>query len=294
MLLSTQTDVLTKLYGEKAAVEMIAAAGFDAVDYSQFDIKTDEGDPESGKNYEKFASELRKIADGCGVVFNQSHAPFPSYIESDPKRSEEMLCKTKRSIEIALLLGAKQICVHPVTFPNDEEREFEFNLEFYNSFVPLFKGSGMKIGVENMWWNDRSAGALRPGACGTSQRMKRLFDALDSKYFTCLLDIGHCGLAGESPERFITELGGTRLGALHVHDNDFKSDMHALPFTRSINWKSVTAALAEIGYAGEFTFEADNFLKSMPEEIVPQALGFLHTVGRQLISMIEAHKNAEK
>ena len=287
MILSTQTDCAAKIFGDRKAVEMIAAAGFDAVDYSMFEVKNDDDHPVLSDNYEKYAHELRKTAEENGVFFNQSHAPFPSYINDDNHYNSIIFDRIKRSIEFSAILGVKQICVHPAIFPNDENREYEFNLEFYNSLIPTIKDTGIKIGVENMFWYDKDAKAIRPGACGTSQRMIRLFDSLDSKYFTCLLDIGHCGLVGEKAENFIRSLGTERLGALHVHDNNYKSDMHTLPFTCSINWENVTAALKDIKYAGEFTFEADCFLYPLPNNIVSDGLSFMNIVGRQLISMIE-------
>ena len=38
MLLVTQTDMLGRYFGDIKAVEMIADAGFDAIDYSMFEI----------------------------------------------------------------------------------------------------------------------------------------------------------------------------------------------------------------------------------------------------------------
>ncbi|MBR5527646.1 MAG: sugar phosphate isomerase/epimerase [Clostridia bacterium] len=290
MILSVETHPLLERYGDRKAIELIANAGFDAIDYSQFALRTDESHPVLSANYEKYAHELKTFANGKGVYFNQSHAPFPSFLESDTKYSETIFERIKRSIEFAALLGAKQICVHPITFPNNEDRELEFNLEFYNKLIPCAKQFGIKIGVENMFWRDTTARALRPGACGTSQRMIKLFDMLDPRYFTCLLDIGHSGLVGEKPENFIKALGHDRLGALHVHDNDHKNDMHTIPFSQSIEWKDVTEALADIEYAGDFTFETSLFPGRYPDEFVPEAMSFLCKTGRLLISMIENHK----
>lgn len=291
MILSTETHPLYERFGDKQAINFIANAGFDAIDYSQFALRTDDSHPVLSSNYEAYAAELKKIAQDKGLCFNQSHAPFPSYLASDEKYSTEMFAKIKRSIEFAAMLGAKQICVHPVTFPNDEDRELEFNLEFFGRLLPTAKEFGIKIGVENMFWRDTCAHAIRPGACGTSQRMIKLYDKLDPQHFTCLLDIGHCGLAGEKPDIFIRSLGHDRLGALHVHDNDHKNDMHTIPFSQSIDWKDVTRALADVDYSGDFTFEASLFPKPYPDDFVPEALSFLCKTGHLLISMIQNSAN---
>lgn len=287
MMLTAETNIVSDKFGEEKAVAMLAHAGFDAIDYSQFDLRTNGSHPVLGPSYDVYANRLRKAAEDEGICFRQSHAPFPSYMDGKDSYNSEIFAKIKRSVEVAGILGAKVICVHPVSFPNDEEREFEFNVAFYQSLEPYAKAAGVKIGVENMFWRDNAAGCIRPGACGTAERMIRVFDALNPDSFTCLLDIGHCGLAGESADDFIRKLGGKRLGALHVHDNNFKEDMHTLPFTRGIDWKKVTGALHDVSYPGDFTFEANTFLAPFPDELVPDALSLLCKVGRQLINMIE-------
>lgn len=293
MILTTQNLALTKYYDAEEAIRMTAAAGFDALDCSLVEERIHSAFDDMS---EKKALSMKKCADDCGIRFRQAHAPFPSYRQEKEfeNYNVDVRRKIERSIEFSALLGVKVICIHPAIFLHDEEREFSFNLEFYNSFVPLLKETGIKIGVENMFWHDRQADALRPSACGTPARMIRLYDALDPTYFTCLLDIGHCGLVGEDPARFIRTLGGKRLGALHVHDNDFHTDQHTLPFTRSINWSSVTDALREIGYAGDFTYEDDAFLTKFSVALYPDALRFMHAVGRQLISMIENGTDSAK
>ena len=262
MIISTQTECVFSRFDEKCGIEMFKNAGFSALDYSMFFLKNQDDHVILSQNLEKYALELKKIANENGIIFNQTHAPFPTYILNDTKYNESIFEKLKRSIEFSAVLGAGQVCIHPVTFPNDEDKEFELNLNFYNSLSDTAKKAGIRIGIENMFWTDKDACSIRPGACGTSQRMIRLFDALNDDTFVCLLDIGHCGLVGEKADIFIKNLGN-RLGALHVHDNDFKYDMHTVPFSRSVDFKSVTKALSDVKYKGEFTFEADMFLSKL-------------------------------
>ena len=54
---------------------------------------------------------------------------------------------------------------------------------------------------------------------------------------------------------------GHRLQALHIHDNDRWHDSHQIPFSMSIDFAPIAAALKEIGYKGWFTLEADYYLK---------------------------------
>ena len=41
---------------------------------------------------------------------------------------------------------------------------------------------------------------------------------------------------GNHQGKMIRALGGKRVKALHVHDNDLVRDVHTLPFTRKIDW----------------------------------------------------------
>ena len=81
-------------------------------------------------------------------------------------------------------------------------------------------------------------------------------------------------------------LGKEHLSCLHGHDVDFRHDCHTLPYTRNLNWDEITAALAEIEYEGDFTFEAAEFVKPFPAEIKEDALAFMAKVGRHLVGKI--------
>ena len=76
---------------------------------------------------------------------------------------------------------------------------------------------------------------------------------------------------------------------LHIHDVDYLHDNHTLPFMQKLPWESITAALAEIGYEGDFTYEANCFLQNLPAQLLEPACTFMAQTGRYLISRIEAH-----
>ena len=82
---------------------------------------------------------------------------------------------------------------------------------------------------------------------------------------------------------------GSRIDCLHVHDVDYLSDKHTMPFTQELDWEEIAVALGEIGYRGDFTYEANVFIKKMPQALWPDALKMMAAVGRYLISRIEAN-----
>ena len=153
---------------------------------------------------------------------------------------------------------------------------------------------GVKIALENMWGHSQVDSAkIVPNVCSYGRDLADYYDALDPKYFTVCLDIGHCGLVGQSADNAIRELGHSRLHALHVHDTDHVLDLHTLPFQGKINWETVCKALAEIDYDGDFTYEVGGtYLAHYKNDkiLMRKAFELMEVTGRKLISMIEEAK----
>ena len=66
---------------------------------------------------------------------------------------------------------------------------------------------------------------------------------------------------------------------------------HTMPFTKNLNWEAITRALAEIGYEGDFTFEADSFYEGFPPQLVPDACKLMERTGRYLVGRIQAQSD---
>jgi hypothetical protein len=83
-------------------------------------------------------------------------------------------------------------------------------------------------------------------------------------------------------------------GCTHFHDNFGEGDIHTLPFYGKVDWESVMKALADIGYQGDLSYEALNFIKDLPRELCPAGLTFMAEVGRYLIGRFEYHRSLGK
>ena len=288
MLLSTSIATYLWHFSPEETVDILAEAGFTALDFGFF----------NPRYYAKdlagcFFTELRKKAEDKGLVFNQAHAPFPSGV-GRPERDEEIFADIVRSMKNASLLGVKNIVVHPVQYlvyanVGVPEKLFEMNIGFYNRLKPYCEEYGIRVAVENMWQDKVLAGRcdtrIGHSTCSTPAEFIRYMDALgDSRCFTACLDLGHTMLVHEKPEDFIRALGHDRLGALHVHDTDGKSDLHTLPFYGGMGyWDRITDALCDIDYVGDLTYEAGNFLAPLPKELYGAASRFMAEVGTYLI-----------
>ena len=289
MLHSTQTLISEMRFGIKRSVEIIMDAGFPAIDITMHSPATFFLEDD----YRQIARELREMTDARGVVFNQAHAPFGGGYDN---YTQKLVPTFPRAFEFASLCGIKNVIVHPLQrgrYYGHAEELFEMNMEFYTGLAPLAKENGIKIAIENMWQRNPQSKYICDDVCADPVELARYYDTLnDPEAFTVCLDLGHVAICGREPEDAIRTLG-SRIGALHVHDVDYISDLHTLPGIGKVNWKEVCRALADVDYKGEITLEADYFMKNMDDELIPMAERMLEVSARHLVEQVEAFK-AEK
>lgn len=296
MLLSTQTEFFAEKHGYIEGVERLCKIGYDCLDLTLTHLGKADNDPLLTDNYREIALKIRETAESHGIRFNQCHAPyrFRDYdFLNNPDTAKDIFFKIRRAIEIAGIIGASQIVVHPWHHKNFQsgDREFFFNtnLKFYGELVETAKSAGVKIALENMWQKNIYTGKIVSDVCSNPHEFAHYIDELNALYgecFTACLDIGHCALVGVEPADAIKILGD-RLGALHVHDNNCEEDEHLLALCGKIDYSRVITALKEINYGGELTFECDKYLKKFPKDHTTAIVQFMIMTGRFLISKFE-------
>ena len=298
MIISTTTRQLFSEFGYEEGLEVAKKCGFDAVDMG-FMRDVIEKEEFTEENCEKTCKMLLKEVKKNDLYFNQAHAPYPSMRFRDTHETAEEYNKRRkplsaRSIKMAGMLGAKQIVVHPVdTTSRPDINQKEFNLEFFNSFVPVCREYNIKIAVENMWKHSQQFERIVANVCSFGRELADYFDALDERYFTVCLDVGHSSLVGQHANEAIYELGGKRLTALHIHDNDLKEDMHTIPYFGKMDWNAVMKALADIDYQGDLTFEVltESFkIGRGNKELTKKYYELLALTGKELIKQFEEYK----
>ncbi len=289
MLLSVDTNVLRDKYDDITAIKMIKEAGFDAYDYSMFRAKGERDMLED--DYIERARNLRKISDEIGILCRQAHAPFSFQYTNKIDISDPEYLKIVRSMEVASILGAKNIIVHTVKkdLPDGFELE-DYSREFYRSFIPYCEKYNISISVENL--------------VGRHPETKEKFEvfsnplkhiefvkSLESKYFNICIDVGHSALLGYMPEDVINAMDSSLFKTIHIHDNDFERDSHVLPYEGKTDWEAVTKALANVGYEGDFSFELEGLFYRLDDALLPAGLKFAEATGRVLIEKIENTRN---
>lgn len=285
MKISTEISSLSALVGDEKAVECVANAGFDAWDFSMFGAADNDHDggrlifnshPLSGREYSAYAKKLKQIGLDSGIVCNQSHAPFPTW-------GVKSLPILMRSIECTALAGGSICVIHP----NNNLSAAE-NAEMYNALLPFAKDCGVKIATENMWnWNKEKDEASA-AACSSPESFNAHLDAVNDSFFVACLDIGHAEMKGlgTCAVDMIHALG-SRLEALHIHDNDRWHDSHQIPFSMDIDFVPIVAALKEIGYGGYFTLEAGEYAKDFDADTAYKAARELALSARKLADMFD-------
>ena len=285
MKISTEIASAAKIIGEEKAIEYYAKAGFDAWDFSMFNMCKYDRDnkcllendhPLSQNNYLKFARKLKQTGLDNGIKCNQSHAPFPTYCP-------EIRSYFKRAIECTKEAGGKICIIHP-----DNNKTAEENKEIYLELLPFAKECNVKIATENMWNWDALKDQSSFAACATPESFNAHLDAVNDEYFVACLDIGHAEMRGSdtSAVEMIKALGN-RLLALHIHDNDKWHDSHQIPFSMDIDFKKVVQALRQINYKGYFTLEADQYLSAYTKDNIFDGIKNLAEAARKLADMFE-------
>ena len=112
MLLSTSIAIYLHQFSPEETVDMLAEAGFTALDFGFFNARYYAKDLDG-----RFFTELRKKAEDKGLVFNQAHAPFPGWRVGDDAYNAKMPERVVRAVKIAGMLGAKAVVVHPIAVP---------------------------------------------------------------------------------------------------------------------------------------------------------------------------------
>lgn len=290
MKISNTTAISEERYGFRESLRMHAEAGFEAIDFCMCG--------RSGRfvfedGWRDAVNEFKRLASEYGLAIDQTHGPFPPYSTlNTPEGISAYVEKAKRSVEVAGILGAPCMVVHPVRLPKGtHEDQLKHNLEIYSPLLPLAREYGVKIAIENMHAprKDENGNEVKH-VCLDPNEHKAYVDAFNDPLVVACLDIGHAVVAGYTPHDFVRGLGDA-LFCLHVHDNDGISDMHTLPYSGKLDFAEFAKALADIGYKGNISLESTNYEKNLPDVLF---LDGLKIMARSASAIRDAFLNAKE
>ena len=258
---SITTTGIGEQFGDRRAIELIAQAGFDGVDYScgmvgwdwyKDDIYVNDHPFTDDKKRISYAKELKQIALDNGVVFNQIHSPAPA-----KPPVEDWIVK---AVEFCAEMGCEYMIVHPYT------ADFDYNVRLISKFLHSAKEFNVKLSIENIWHSFENGLARGPIGCD-EKSLYEIVNYFNSPNVVACLDVGHAVMKGleTSPEKIIFALKD-KIKNLHIHDNDLMKDLHQIPFEGSIDYAPIMSALKQVGYDGFLTLESiKKDIKDKPE-----------------------------
>ena len=300
-----QTKGILPEMGLEKGIALIAAAGFERVDFN-LDTFLKNSDVYAGRINTFFDNDLesllsyfeeyRKMFEKYGIKPSQMHAPYPILVPTRADVTDYMQkVVIPKSIAIAGRMHIPWVVMHPfkLQYKYGLEAEQAMNLQYFQSIIPMLKEHHVGVCVENLY--EGVGGRITEGTCANPAEAAWYVDVLNQlageELFGCCLDTGHMELTHREPADYIRQIGN-RLKILHMHENDTIGDLHQMPYTfgtkpdDGVDWEDFCKALGEIGFDGTLSFETFPCVNSFPRGAREEALRTIRTIGEDMVENI--------
>jgi sugar phosphate isomerase/epimerase len=185
-------------------------------------------------------SAIQQLSAHHGVPVSAVHAPCLLFTQR--VWGTEPWGKLERSAEMASVLGAEVVVVHP---PFRWQKTYA--RDFVDGIAALEESTGIAFAVENMYpWRASSRGMemYLPG-----------WDPSSEPYANTTIDLSHAAIARSDPVAMAKRLGG-RLRHIHLTDGTGSAkDEHLVPGRGTIGAAEFLRHLAAVGFDGEIVVE---------------------------------------
>ena len=239
----------------------------------------------SGDNWKDEALALKALAQQLGINFHQCHLPYypgKYYDHHNDEFNRFFWSMFDRGIEICELLGIKCAVVHPFRAADTDREDIAAhvaeNRRLYGPHAEKAARTGIRFAFENL----KPASTF--GAC--AEDLIAITEEFRTEDSGICWDVGHGQLTyGDEQTDAIMQLG-SRIIALHVHDNHGEKDDHYPPFIGSIQWEALMGALRKAGYQGYLNFEiATN--RNLPDLLRDDMARYCAKAGDALVKLFE-------
>ena len=194
------------------------------------------------------------LAQNVGLFVENIHAPYDDIndIWLDNLNGQTLVDNFKGIVEDCSNYNIPAMILHLSSRDNPPPYN-EIGLDRTKRIVEKAEKHGVNIAFENL----RKA-----------EYLKYVLDQVDSPYAGFCYDSGHHNC--HSPHVDLLSRHGSRLMALHLHDNDGTDDQHLLPFDGNIDWAKTMGEISKAGYAGALALEVRNrgYAELSPEEFL--------------------------
>ncbi len=189
----------------------------------------------------------------------------PSLAHPDPELRQWRLNYSKKCVDFAAALGAKNIsvtsgrCVAD-TSPAESLRYLTESLE---ELLAYAEARNVNIGME-----------YEPGLLvERADELLSLIASLDSNRFGVNLDLGHSHVLGEAPHEVISAFGG-RIFHIHIEDIRGGKHYHLIPGRGDMDFDVLFNEVRSVGYTGRLTVELYTHTRD-PDAAAAESLAFL-------------------
>lgn len=229
-----------------------------------------EGDPaDIGKQYRLYAA-------AHNIRFPQGHLWLGAPLCDGSAHTRREL---ERWLTLYAAIGIENAVLHcdEGYFPPDTDAAamIAANARSLQPYIRLAETLGIRICLENLVEYIRTAEDL----------LAVIEQAGGSEWLGICLDTGHLNLSAPGTEAHFIRCAGSRLHALHIDDNEGRTDQHLLPFSRgNVHFPAVMQALRSIGYNGLFNYEIPGewcpagFLREAKVAYIRQLTQYLFTL----------------
>ena len=207
---------------------------------------------------------VRELGEEYGIKYGLHTASYVNTAEIMPKvrkASEEHLLEY---IHLTEEIGAEYCVIHcGYYFSQFHEFVMENLFETFRAGVALAEELDIPLVIENMNAVHPDSEIVYLGV--TIDELRRVFDAVPSKYLGLALDVAHANLLPGGIDPWI-EAFPDKIYHLHLSDNDGILDRHVPIGDGVIDFRDVFKKLEGIGFKGTGTFEVgtnENRVKSL-------------------------------
>ena len=258
MRIVTTTCDLAPYFEDRSIAAPLAAmsrTGFRHLDLSFYSVIYP-GSPwiSRGDGWKREVEDCLLAAEKYGFDFCQAHSPDGEHFKEGEAR-DALILATKRSFEACAMLGIPHTVIHAANCGPSEADFRRQNIAFYRLFEEDAERNGVDMLTEN------SAEAWNPEYfLRTGKEIRAFVDEAGIPGLHINWDTGHANVQGCDQYTDILDMG-SELRALHLQDNDGKTDAHLMPMSGTTNFDDVIRGLIDSGYQGDFTFEGSNTLR---------------------------------
>jgi sugar phosphate isomerase/epimerase len=196
---------------------------------------------------------LKRLRDKYKLRYGLHSASFVNAAEIEPVVRVAVEDHLLRYVELARALEAEYLVLHfGYHFSLFMDEVFRCLIKTYTPVVERAEKYGIPIGIENMNKIHEDAEIAYLGV--TIEELKRVFDAIPSRFFGLTLDVAHASLLPGGAESFIAAFPD-RIVSTHISDNDLVLDRHLPVGEGKIDFRKVFQKLIGIGFEGTLNIE---------------------------------------